>query len=325
MNCRQFICLIAALSLHFSQWGVDCESSVSVFSGNAKEFKKKFNPIEGSKVTIVSFNDKGYALKTSKELAEKLEGFAEVVAVNCKDEEKLCTDLKVDSNSYYVYPKGVKYTGDERTSAQLAAFVMETGATLYDISNMDSFYREVYQTFLHQRPAWLVSYCFNETEAQDASDPLNKDLNCFSSAELRKIAMALSEKIKVAQLNCDKSQEICNIAKPKRSRPLVLYSYFPGLQALYSLKDGATTIEKIRDLIQQDEVVSSDFKEIVAMIPAFIEGQERNENFFDPRVMKTRDQVIAEKAEKKAAKKAAEEAAENRVDDATATQEKTEL
>lgn len=328
MISKKLIFLIAVFSLYLTQLGVDCGSSVTVFSGNAKEFKKRFKLVE-NKFTLVSFNDKGYALKACKELAENLDGLAEVVAVSCKDEANLCEDLKVDSNSYYLYPKKVKYTGDEKTPASILDFVIETGPTLHDIGNMESFYRELYQTLLYQNTAWLVSFCFNETdESQDASDVLNKDLNCFSPTALRKISMALNGKVKVAQLNCDSSQEICKIAKSKRSSPLVLYSYFPGLQALYSLKDGATTIEKIRDLIQQDEVVSSDLKEIIAVIPTFIEGQEKNDKFFDPRVMKTAEQVIEEKAAAKAAKKAAEEAADNRVDDvpaADATDKKQEL
>ena len=170
---------------------------------------------------------------------------------------------------------------------------------------MHVFYKEFHDTLLNQKPAWLVFYCFNEKEEViSEKDELNKELNCYSETLARKLSIALNGTIKVGKLDCKESKQVCEIAKPKRSSPITLYSYFPILQALYTLKDGATTIEAVRDLIQQDEILTADFKEIMQIIPSILDGQELNDKFFDPRFMKTKE-------EKEATKKAEEEAAAN--------------
>lgn len=210
--------------------------------------------------------------------------------------------MNVDLNSYVVYPKGEKFTGDPTKIDKLFDFALSFGK-IYELGDMEVFYKEFHDTLLHQKPAWLVFYCFNKSiEVVDGVE-LNKELNCHHIDLGKKLAIALNGTIKVGKVDCrlPNARQMCDIAKPKVSAPIVLYSYFPILQALYTLKDGATTIEKVRDLIQQDEILTGDFKEISIMIPSILDGQEINDNFFDPRFMKTKE-------EKEAAKKAEEEA-----------------
>ena len=198
---------------------------------------------------------------------------------------------------------------EEETSVENLYKFALSAAKIYNLNDMSVFYSELHDTLLHQEPAWLVTYCFNEhEEAVKDTEELNKELNCFSDVESRRLALALNGTIKVGKVDCKVGKEICAIAKPKRSSPIVLYSYFPILQALYTLKDGATTIDHVRDLIQQDEILTADFKEITQLIPSILKGQEKNDNFFDARFMKTKEEKEAiRKAEEEATKKAAEE------------------
>jgi len=297
----KLVSIIAIFSFYSTSYNVNCASSVTVFSGSLEDFKAKYQS-ENSKTSFVSFNEKGFSLRTCKQLAEKLEGVLEVVAINCKEDPELCSGLNVDLNSYVSYPSGEKFTGDPTKVDKILEFALSFGK-VYDLGSMEVFYKEFHDTLLYQKPAWLVFYCFNKSEEVVDDVELNKELNCYHMDLGKKLAIALNGTIKVGKVDCRQgsAKQMCEIAKPKISAPIVLYSYFPILQALYTLKDGATTIEKIRDLIQQDEILTSDFKEITAMIPSILDGQELNNNFFDPRFMKTKE-------EKEAAKKAEEEA-----------------
>jgi len=319
LGLKTIVCVVAVFAFiasHFGYSGVN-GASVTVFSGSLEEFKEKFQS-GNSKFSLVSFNDKGLSLKTCKSLASKLDGIVEIVAVNCKEDYDLCNALEIKTNTFINYPKNEKFN-EEPNVENLYKFAL-SAAKIYNLGDMSVFYPELHDTLLHQEPAWLVTYCFNENEeAVKETEELNKELNCFSEDESRKLALALNGTIKVGKVDCKTSKEVCEIAKPKRSSPIVLYSYFPILQALYSLKDGVTTIEKVRDLIQQDEILTGDFKEIIQIIPSILKGQEKNDNFFDARFMKTKEEKAAiKKAEEEAAAKKAEEEAKKAAEEVKA-------
>lgn len=318
MLSAKLVCIFFVFALYLAENGVSCSSSITIFSGSLEEFKEKYQS-EDSKFSLVSFSEKGYSLKTCKQLAEKLDGVVEIVAINCKDDAELCAELEINASTYALYPKGDKFTGEIEYPNKIYEFVIAS-SIVYDVGNMNVFYREFHDTLLHQEPAWLVFYCFKNKDEE-----LNEDLNCLWGKDptlAKKLSLALNGTIKVGVVDCTlpDHQTFCEVAKPKRSAPIVLYSYFPILQALYSFKDGVTTIDQIRDLIQQDEIQTKEFHEIVKMIPSILDGQEKNDKFFDPRFMKSKDEKEAiKKVEEKAAaaeKSAKEDSARGGVADA---------
>lgn len=311
MLSAKLICIFVVLALYSTENGVSCSSRITLFSGSLEEFKERYQS-EDSKFSLVSFNEKGYSLKTSKQLAEKLDGVVEIVAINCKEDAELCAGLEINTSTYALYPKGDIFTGDINLPNKIYDFVLAT-SIVYDVGEMQVFYKEFHDTLLHQEPAWLVFFCFNDKEKE-----LNEDLNCLwgkNPTLVKKLALALNGTIKVGVVDCTmpNQQTVCEVAKPKRSAPIVLYSYFPILQSLYSFKDGVTTIDQIRDLIQQDEIQTKEFNEIVKIIPSILDGQEKNDNFFDPRFMKSKEEKEAlkkaEEVEAVAEKKAKEDSA----------------
>ena len=113
-----------------------------------------------------------------------MDGIVEIVAINCKEDYELCNALEIKSNTFVIYPKNETFN-EEPNVENLYTFALSS-AKIYNLGDMSVFYSELHDTLLHQAPAWLVTYCFNENEeAVQDTDELNKELNCFSTTQQR--------------------------------------------------------------------------------------------------------------------------------------------
>ncbi|XP_033101865.1 dnaJ homolog subfamily C member 10-like [Anneissia japonica] len=144
---------------------------------------------------------------TWREFAKELEGVVRIGAVNCWDDNPLCTAQGIRQfPTLKMYPVNQEYTGSRKLEALIKHALRQVKSTVHTLFAGN--FKDILLSDAHKDRPWVVNYCGSPYgDDRDSSDV--STANCFESVDQLKLSSILNKVVNVATIDCTASNKLC--------------------------------------------------------------------------------------------------------------------
>ncbi|XP_033628851.1 dnaJ homolog subfamily C member 10-like isoform X2 [Asterias rubens] len=142
-----------------------------------------------------------------REFAKEMEGVIRIGAVNCHDDNPLCTAQGVRFfPTLNIYPEKEEYTGARKLDDLMKHALRLVHAEVHSIWTGN--FKKVLLAEEHEDQPWVVSYC-GAPDGHDGESTEVAHSGCFDTEDQTKLASILNKVVNVGAVDCVASAKLC--------------------------------------------------------------------------------------------------------------------